>query len=102
MTDQLTDVANRRRYEQYSVTKWKKGVRLHGSFSFCMFDIDRSKVYYDTFGHPAGDKVISVVAKTASSHLHRSTDFLARYGGEEFVTLLLGGGSGQVFGPTSG
>lgn len=98
MTDQLTGIANRRRYEQYSATKWDEAVRLHVPISICMFDIDRFKVYNDTFGHPAGDKVIAAVAQTAASHLHRSTDFLARYGGEEFVALSMGGSSGQIFG----
>ena len=98
MTDQLTGVANRRRYERYSITKWSEAIRLHVPFSICMFDIDRFKVYNDTFGHPAGDKVIAAVAQTAASHLQRSTDFLARYGGEEFVALSLGDPSERIFG----
>ena len=49
MTDQLTGIANRRRYERYSIAKWKEAVRLHIPFSVCMFDIDRFKVYNDTF-----------------------------------------------------
>ncbi|MCI8648337.1 MAG: diguanylate cyclase [Firmicutes bacterium] len=97
MTDQLTGIANRRKYEQYSITKWNEAIRLQVPFSVCMFDIDRFKVYNDTFGHPAGDKVITAVAQTAASYLQRSTDFLARYGGEEFVAFLLGGSSTQVF-----
>lgn len=94
MTDQLTGIANRRKYEQYSIMKWNEAIRLHVPFSICMFDIDRFKVYNDTFGHPAGDKVIAAVAQTAASHFQRSTDFLARYGGEEFVVLSLGGAFG--------
>ena len=97
MTDQLTGIANRRRYEQYSATKWREAIRLHVPFSICMFDIDRFKVYNDTFGHPAGDRVIASVAQTAASYLKRSTDFLARYGGEEFVALSLGDSSQQIF-----
>lgn len=97
MTDQLTGVANRRKYEQYSITKWSEAIRLNVPLSICMFDIDRFKVYNDTFGHPAGDKVIVAVAQTAASYLKRSTDFLARYGGEEFVALSLGDRSKQIF-----
>ena len=85
MTDQLTGIANRRRYEGYSVEKWHEAVRLKIPFSVCMFDIDHFKRYNDTFGHPAGDKVIAAVARTVASRLHRTTDFFARYGGEEFV-----------------
>ena len=98
LTDQLTGVANRRRYERTSITKWSEASRLRVPFSICMFDIDHFKAYNDTFGHPAGDKVIAAVAKTISSHLHRTTDFLARYGGEEFVALSMGDVSEKIFG----
>ena len=57
MIDQLTGIANRRRYEQYSAEKWNEAIRLHVPFSICMFDIDRFKVYNDTFGHPAGEDI---------------------------------------------
>jgi len=63
-----------------------------------MFDIDKFKVYNDTFGHPAGDKVISSVAKTAASFLRRNTDFFARYGGEEFVAFSMGDNAETAFG----
>ncbi len=97
MTDQLTGVANRRSYDRYSQTKWYEAVRLHVPFSICMFDIDHFKVYNDTFGHPAGDRVIAAVSKTISSHLKRSTDFVARYGGEEFVAVSMGEPSEKIF-----
>lgn len=97
MTDQLTGVANRRRYDRYSLTKWNEAARLKVPFSICMFDIDHFKMYNDTFGHPAGDKVIAAIAKTISSHLKRSTDFVARYGGEEFVAISMGEPSKKMF-----
>ena len=97
MTDQLTGVANRRRYDRYSLTKWNEAARLKVPFSICMFDIDHFKMYNDTFGHPAGDKVIAAIAKTISSHLKRSTDFVARYGGEEFVAISMGDPSKKLF-----
>ena len=97
MTDQLTGVANRRRHDRYSVTKWQEAIRLQVPFSICMFDIDKFKVYNDTFGHPAGDKVIASVAKTAAAHLRRGTDFFARYGGEEFVAFLWGDDAEKAF-----
>lgn len=97
MTDQLTGVANRRKYDRYSAARWRESVRMQVPFSICMFDIDHFKVYNDTFGHPAGDKVIAAVAKTLSAHLRRSTDFLARYGGEEFVAISTGDHSEKMF-----
>lgn len=97
MTDQLTGIANRRRYEQYSLKKWKEASRLQIPFSICMFDIDNFKKYNDTFGHPAGDKVIISVANVLSGSLRRTTDFVARYGGEEFVAIILGDQAKNTF-----
>ena len=97
MTDQLTKIANRRQHDYHSVLKWKEASRLRVPFSICMFDIDHFKAYNDTFGHPAGDKVIAGVAKLISSNLKRSTDFVARYGGEEFVAFLVGDSAEKAF-----
>ncbi len=95
--DQLTGVPNRRRYDAVSGKRWQDAIRLGAPISICMFDIDKFKVYNDSFGHPAGDKVIKAVAETAASMLRRGTDFFARYGGEEFVALILGGGAENDF-----
>ncbi len=81
----------------YSYRRWNEAIRLKVPFSVCMFDIDHFKKFNDTFGHPAGDKVIASVARTLSSHLQRSTDFLARYGGEEFVAFLMGESPREAF-----
>lgn len=89
MLDELTGVANRRSYENNSLMKWQEAIRFEVSFSVCMIDVDKFKVYNDTFGHPAGDKVLAAVAGTFSSYLKRATDFFARYGGEEFVAIFL-------------
>ncbi len=97
MIDELTGIANRRSYEKTSMTRWREAVRLKLPFTVCMFDIDKFKLYNDSFGHPAGDKVIASVAKTVSSYLRRSTDFVARYGGEEFVALSLGENAEAAF-----
>lgn len=97
MTDQLTGIANRRRYELYSSSKWEEVVRLQIPFSVCMIDIDNFKVYNDTFGHPAGDKVIAAVANLLSNSLRRATDFSARYGGEEFIVIIVGDEARKVF-----
>ena len=82
MVDELTGVANRRRYEGESLAKWREAIRFGMPLSICMFDIDKFKLYNDTFGHPAGDQVISAVAKEVSAHFRRATDLFARYGGE--------------------
>ena len=96
-TDQLTGVANRRQHDLYSAVKWSEAARLQVPFSICMFDIDNFKKFNDTFGHPAGDRVIAATAKTAAAFLQRSTDFFARFGGEEFVAFLIGDSSEKAF-----
>ncbi len=90
MVDELTGVANRRRYEGESIAKWREAIRFGMPLSICMFDIDKFKLYNDTFGHPAGDQVIASVAKTVSSYFQRSMDLFARYGGEEFIAVFVG------------
>ena len=97
LVDELTGVANRRRYEAESAARWKDAIRFGQSFSLCMFDIDKFKVYNDTFGHPAGDRVIAAVAKEVSSHFRRATDLFARYGGEEFIAVFVGGDGQSAF-----
>lgn len=89
LVDKLTGIANRRSYNRNSRMKWREAVRLGIPFSICMIDVDNFKLYNDTYGHAAGDKVLASVAQTISSHLHRATDYVARYGGEEFVMLLM-------------
>ena len=90
LVDDLTGISNRRCYEGASIAKWREAVRFGLPFSVCMFDIDKFKLYNDTFGHPAGDQVIAAVAKTAGAYFQRSTDLFARYGGEEFVAVFVG------------
>ncbi len=55
--------------------------------SLVMIDIDHFKSYNDTFGHPAGDEVLSTVSELLTDST-RETDVVARYGGEEFSMLL--------------
>ena len=97
MLDPMTGVFNRRSYDARYVSMWQDAIRMKTPISLCMMDIDKFKVYNDTFGHPAGDKVIYAVAKAASAYLRRSTDFFARYGGEEFVAIILGSSPETAF-----
>lgn len=95
--DQLTGIANQRSYEQYSSAMWQEAARLEIPFSVCVIDVDHFKVYNDRFGHRAGDQVLSAVADTLSSLLHRATDFFARWGGDEFAAITLGDSADKVF-----
>ena len=54
-----------------------------------MIDLDRFKVFNDTYGHQLGDKILQQIAQVISGHC-RTNDHLGRYGGEEFLIVLPG------------
>ena len=93
LTDGLTGIANRRSFDQRFDEEWRRAVRGGTPLAVAMFDVDCFKSYNDTFGHAAGDLVLSRVAAVAALSLERAEDFLARYGGEEFVAVLPGMGA---------
>jgi diguanylate cyclase (GGDEF)-like protein len=86
--DSLTQVANRRRFDEYLEEQWEKLKLEQDYLSLVMCDVDYFKLYNDTYGHLAGDKCLKHIAQTISKSLFRSIDLVARYGGEEFVILL--------------
>lgn len=88
LIDELTQIPNRRSYEERSRMEWNRALRTQSPISIVLLDIDKFKLYNDTFGHPAGDEVLIQVAKALCSNLKRASDFIGRYGGEEFVLII--------------
>jgi len=86
--DDLTQVANRRRLEDYLQKEWKRGVREKISLSVILCDIDFFKQYNDTYGHVVGDECLKQVAQAINQAVKRPADLVARYGGEEFMVIL--------------
>lgn len=86
--DGLTDIHNRRGFEQFFEKEWKRAQRVNSPISLLMIDIDHFKQFNDTYGHGTGDDCLKMVAHTLKNSLKRATDFVARYGGEEFVVIL--------------
>lgn len=85
--DVLTGIRNRRAFME-RITEEMERVRRHGEvLSLLLLDVDRFKQFNDSFGHPAGDKVLYDVARLMEEQA-RGSDFVARYGGEEFAILL--------------
>jgi two-component system cell cycle response regulator len=87
LTDALTGVGNRRRFEQALETEINRARRGEGPLSAVMADIDHFKRVNDEHGHEVGDKVLADLGQLLKSRT-RNTDIVTRFGGEEFVILL--------------
>ncbi|AUB40113.1 Two-component response regulator, PleD family [Nostoc flagelliforme CCNUN1] len=86
--DFLTQVANRRRFEEYIDQEWRRMARLQQPLSLILLDVDFFKSYNDTYGHQAGDRALIEISKAIKNIVQRPADLVARYGGEEFAVIL--------------
>jgi diguanylate cyclase (GGDEF)-like protein len=86
--DDLTGVANRRKFEVILKKYWQKLQTDQLPLSLIICDIDYFKKYNDFYGHIQGDKCLSQVAECLKKTVKRPDDFVARYGGEEFMIIL--------------
>jgi diguanylate cyclase (GGDEF)-like protein len=85
--DGMTGLFNRRYFFSLAEIEWKRYQRYRRPLSLVLFDIDRFKSINDSFGHYAGDQVITQIA-TICQQQKRKSDIVARFGGEEFLILL--------------
>ncbi len=85
--DGLTQIANRRRFDEYLPQEWGRHIRMQQPISLLLCDVDHFKEYNDSQGHQAGDDCLKIVAK-AINQCFRADDLVARYGGEEFALVL--------------
>lgn len=88
LTDGLTHVANRRRFDEKLDDEWRRALRYGHPLSLLLLDIDHFKRVNDELGHLVGDDCLTEVAGLCALEVQRSGDLLARYGGEEFSILL--------------
>ena len=86
--DGLTELANRRRFDEMYALEWQRARRSGRPLSLALLDIDAFKQYNDRYGHPAGDRALRSVARVAGAAMRRPADLAARYGGEELVLLM--------------
>ncbi|MCP4353549.1 MAG: diguanylate cyclase [Desulfobacterales bacterium] len=86
--DGLTQIANRRRFDEFLDMQWKQMRRDKKILSLILCDIDFFKLYNDTYGHQPGDDCLRSVAQVIYRNLKRPSDLAARYGGEEFAMIL--------------
>ena len=87
ITDQLTGLYNRRHFNETFTIEIKRSLRQKSILSFIMLDVDFFKQYNDTYGHQAGDNVLSSLGSLLEKEMKRSEDFAFRLGGEEFGVL---------------
>ncbi len=87
-TDGLTNIANRRCFDQTLKCEIKRCARNKEPISLIMCDIDFFKRYNDNYGHQLGDEVLKRVAKALHNICKREGDLAARFGGEEFAIVL--------------
>jgi diguanylate cyclase (GGDEF)-like protein len=87
-TDELTGIANRRRFEEQFAEEYRRAQRAGTPLSLLMIDVDKFKQFNDHLGHQAGDRCLKRLATVIKRGLRRGGDSAARYGGEEFVVLL--------------
>lgn len=88
MEDFMTNIPNRRCFDDRMTMEWRRGIRERTPLSFLMIDVDKFKNYNDTYGHLQGDMLLKAVAKILESWARRPADLAARLGGEEFGLLL--------------
>jgi diguanylate cyclase (GGDEF)-like protein len=86
-TDGLTELANRREFEESLANEISRAERFGGSLALILADLDNFKQVNDRFGHQAGDEVLKAFADIVRETV-RDIDVAARYGGEEFAILL--------------
>ena len=86
--DGLTQIANRRSFDDYLHYQWKLLVRERSPLSLILCDVDFFKRYNDTYGHQGGDDCLKQVAEVIRQAVKRPADLAARYGGEEFALIL--------------
>lgn len=88
LTDALTGLANRRRFDQVFSEAMRGSARVKRPISLLMIDVDNFKAYNDTFGHQAGDECLRKVAAILQNRVGRARDLVARTGGEEMAVLM--------------
>lgn len=86
--DSLTELANRRRFDEVLEQEWRRSVRNQTPLSLLMIDVDFFKLLNDTQGHAIGDICLKQIAGILKTTIRRSSDIVARYGGEEFCAIL--------------
>jgi diguanylate cyclase (GGDEF)-like protein len=85
--DGLTNIPNRRTFDEFLHEEWKRCVRLKKTICLAIIDLDHFKLLNDTYGHQLGDECLIRIAGLLGEFVARPGDICARYGGEEFALV---------------
>ena len=86
--DGLTEVANRRAFDETLVREWHRCKRAGQHLSLLLIDVDEFKKFNDTYGHASGDMCLRQVASLLTDVFKRASDLVARFCGEEFAIIM--------------
>jgi len=86
--DSLSQLANRRGFDEALALAWRRAARDRQPLSLLMIDVDHFKEFNDCYGHPEGDRALAATGAAIGGAIGRPGDVAARYGGEEFAVLL--------------
>lgn len=87
-SDSLTNLYNRRHFDTKIVEEVHRAARQEYGIFLSLIDIDRFKGYNDTFGHQAGDNLLSALGHILRNYARQGVDWAFRYGGDEFAILI--------------
>ncbi|MEW6288942.1 MAG: diguanylate cyclase [Thermodesulfobacteriota bacterium] len=88
LCDSLTGLYNRRSFDIKLAEEVQRAHRQDFQVYLALIDVDNFKEYNDTYGHPAGDKVLNAVGMILNDCTRHNVDFTFRYGGDEFAAIL--------------
>ena len=88
VTDTLTELFNRRKFNQDLDTCWRQNMRQNSTSSLLLIDVDHFKKFNDEYGHVEGDRCLHQLAQVLKREAVRPHDIAARIGGEEFAIIL--------------
>lgn len=88
VTDPLTGLYNRRKFNEAMDTCWRQSIRMQLPCSLLMLDVDHFKIFNDTYGHLVGDECLKSLSDVFCLEAVRPHDTVARIGGEEFAIIL--------------